>query len=238
MPHNEKLSVWIKQEFIKKFLGDKPHPFVLAMQHPSRATLSGYVVEHQHFLRQWVRSCASIIARTDKVDVTMYEIDNIVTEFFGGKDHPSHYELLLRMGEALGLNREKVLSTPPLPKTKTALAAWGEIAEKNHWLETMSAMHGLELINNRNLRNEGAKIGYFDPAILRTDEIPDAAKAFLREGYEADVGHSEDALNMIERYAGELGIEESVRKTFLKSIGTFDGYLLSRLERAREYEST
>ncbi|MFQ5951771.1 MAG: C2H2 type zinc finger domain-containing protein, partial [Candidatus Geothermarchaeales archaeon] len=32
------LRKWIKRRFIEKFYGPKPHPFVLALQHPSRAT--------------------------------------------------------------------------------------------------------------------------------------------------------------------------------------------------------
>jgi len=85
------LKAWMKKRFIERFYGEKPHAFVKALQHPSKATLLGYVVEHQHFLRQWTRSCAYIIAKTDKVDVTLYELDNINTEFGGyGPDKPSH----------------------------------------------------------------------------------------------------------------------------------------------------
>ncbi len=114
----EGLKGWMKKRFIERFYGPKPHPFVLALQHPSKPTLLGYVVEHQHFLRQWTRSCAYIVAKTDKVDVTQYELDNINTEFGGyGPERPSHYELLLRMGESLGLPREQILLAPLLYPT-------------------------------------------------------------------------------------------------------------------------
>lgn len=109
---------WIKSRFIAKFYGKNPHPFVLALQHPSRATLLGYVVEHQHFLRQWVRSCSFIMARTDQPKVVLYELDNLNTEFGGfGPQRVAHYELLLRMGESLGVDRTRVLATEPLPAT-------------------------------------------------------------------------------------------------------------------------
>ena len=98
-------------------------------------------------------------------------------------------------------------------------------------------MHGLELIANRKLKNEGASVGYFDPIILKNDEISDAAKAFLREGYEADVGHSEQALRLVEKYSRQLGIVDDVQATFLRSIDYFDRYLMARLERGRQYES-
>ena len=84
------LQSWVKHRFVEKFYGSRPHPFVLALQHPSRGTLLGYVVEHQHFLRQWVRSCSFIMARTDATDVILYELDNINTEFGGlGPEQPS-----------------------------------------------------------------------------------------------------------------------------------------------------
>ena len=232
------LKKWIKQRFIEKFYGPKPHPFVLALQHPSKATLLGYVIEHQHFLRQWVRSCSYIVAKTDRADVTLYELDNINTEFGGyGADRPSHYEFLLQMGESLGLDRQTVLKTKPLPVTREAIQLWNRTAEKEHWVETMAAMHGLELIANRELKQEGASMHYFDPSILKSDDYTEATKNFLREGYEADVGHSEEALDMVAKYSDELKRSENVQATFLRSIDAFDRYLMARLERAKQFES-
>lgn len=231
------LSSWIKTRFITKFYGPSPHPFALAMQHPSRATLLGYVVEHQHFLRQWVRSCAYIMARTEEPDVARYELDNLNTEFGGfGTSSPSHYELLLQMGESLGVSREEVLRTPPLPSTAIAIKEWNRIATEEHWVEAMAAMHSLELIANRELVDAGATIHYFDPEILSGSEIPAAAKAFLREGYEADVGHSEEALALVDRFATTSGRREDVQATVLRSMDLFDDYLIARLERAVQYE--
>lgn len=235
---NTTLKQWIKKRFIERFYGSKPHPFVLALQHPSRATLLGYVIEHQHFLQQWVHSCAYIMAKTDQPEAVLYELDNINTEFGGyGPKKPSHYELLIRMGESLGLDRGRILSTEPLPATRRALILWDEIAQKEHWLESMTAMHSLELIANRNLKTEGASVGYFDPSVLKTNEISEAAKAFLREGYEADVAHSDEALGMVEKYAKDVGLRENVQATFLRSIDAFDSYLMARLERASMFES-
>lgn len=234
----DNLSGWAKRTFIDRFLGPKPHPFVVAMQRPAPPVLIGYVLEHQHFLRQWVRSCASVIAKTDKMDVSLYEIDNITTEFGGwGSDRPSHYELLLRMGESLGLRREDILSMAPLEGTKEALKTWGEIARDSHWVGIMGAMHTLELIANRRVKEDGASITYFDPSIFHREDVPQAVKEFLREGYEADVGHSEEALALVDKYAKETGLVAEVREALKRSMDAFDIYLQARLERAREYES-
>lgn len=232
------LGAWVKSKFIARFFGPVPHAFVAALQHPSRATLLGYVVEHQHFLRQWVRSCAYIIARTDRSEVVLYELDNLMTEFGGvGPEGISHYELLLRMGESLGLDRAVVLATPPLPATRRAIEQWNEIAVREHWVAALTAMHGLELIANRNLVRDGASVHYFDPSILDGDEIPAAAQHFLREGYEADVDHSDRALELAGRFASELGVTEDVQSTFLRSVDLFDDYLIARLERGAQFEA-
>jgi pyrroloquinoline-quinone synthase len=231
------LSGWIKRRFIAKFYGQPPHPFPMALQHPSRATLLGYVFEHQHFLRQWVRSCAYITARTDEPEVARYELDNLNTEFGGfGTPSPSHYELLLQMGESLGVPREEVLRTPPLPSTATAIREWNRIATEEHWVEAMAAMHSLELIANRDLVKEGASIRYFDPGILSGSEVTSATQAFLREGYEADVGHSDEALALVDRFAPPVGRMEDVQSTFLRSADLFDDYLIARLERGAQFE--
>jgi pyrroloquinoline-quinone synthase len=231
------VSTWIKGRFIAKFYGQPPHPFPQALQHPSRATLLGYVFEHQHFLRQWVRSCAYIMARTDEPEAARYELDNLNTEFGGfGTPAPSHYELLLQMGESLGVSREKVLATPPLAATAAAILEWNRIATEEPWVEAMAAMHSLELIANRDLVKEGASIRYFDPAILEGAEVTSATKAFLREGYEADVGHSDEALGLVDRFAVGEGPKEDVQATFLRSIDLFDDYLIARLERAAQFE--
>ena len=232
------LAGWVKQRFIAKFYGTAPHPFVEALQHPSRATLLGYVVEHQHFLRQWVRSCAYIMARTDQPEVIRYELDNLTTEYGGfAPDHVAHYELLLLMGESLGVDRSTVLATPPLPATRRSLEQWNEMATREHWVSVLTAMHSLELIANRNLVDEGASVRYFDPAILSGSEITPAAQNFLREGYEADVGHSDEALALATRFAGDLDVVEEVQAVFLRSIDLFDDYLIARLERAGQFEA-
>ena len=232
------LTQWIIQKFIQKFYSENIHPFVERMQDPSRGVLLGYVLEHQHFLKQWVKSCALILARSEKDDVIRFETDNIISEY-GGHDFCNtvpHVEYLLQMGESLGLTREEIVTTDPLPATVKAISYWDDIATSNHWVEAMLAMHGLELIANKNLRSEGAKKHYFDPELLNSNKISDQAKTFLREGYEADVHHSGEALKLIEKYAKEFDIVDDVQSTFLKSIDVFDSYLMSRLERASEFE--
>jgi pyrroloquinoline-quinone synthase len=235
----EGLTAWIRQRFIARFFGARLHPFVEALQYPSRPVLLGYVLEHQHFLREWARCCAFVLAKSDREEVAAYELDNIRTEYVGeGPEVPSHYELLLRMGESYGLDRATILGTAPLATTARTLAEWHDICEKEHWVEAMAAMHSLELIAHRDLLKFGATVHYFDPEILEGAEITDEAKAFLREGYEADVDHADQALALVERFATELARVEEVQATFLRSLDLFDDYLGARLQRGDDFGPT
>ncbi|AAY81529.1 C2H2 type zinc finger domain-containing protein [Sulfolobus acidocaldarius] len=230
------LSSWIRKRFIERFYGENPHPFISAMQNPTRGVLLGYVIEHQHFLKNWVKVLSAIVFKTDKDDVMEYELENIKVEFIGYGVRPSHYELLLRMGESLGMPREKILSMTPLPSTRNAINFWRRVAETRTWLETMLAMHSLELVADRSLRQYGAKVHYFNPEILSSDRYPQEVKDFLREGYEADVSHASEALKLGEKYAEELGLKEQAQIIVLRSFDAFSKYLLARLERGFEIE--
>lgn len=124
----------------------------------------------------------------------------------------------------------------PLPSTRNAINFWRRVAETRTWLETMLAMHSLELVADRSLRQYGAKVHYFNPEILSSDRYPQEVKDFLREGYEADVSHASEALKLGEKYAEELGLKEQAQIIVLRSFDAFSKYLLARLERGFEIE--
>lgn len=231
------IKKWIVDRLIERIYGEPVHPFILRLQHPDNSVIYGYVMEHHHFLRQWVRSCSAVISKTEEEDVQLYEIDNIVSEFMGmGPDRPSHHELLLRMGESIGVSREKVYSTPPLSGTAYCIGEWRKIAEQCHWVEIMAAMHTLELTANPEIKKMGARLTYFDPSILTDNAYPEAVRNFLHEGYMADQTHSMEALELVEKYCGGREMERNVQSAVMKSISLLDTYLMSRLERGKEYE--
>ncbi|MCL5679164.1 MAG: iron-containing redox enzyme family protein [Candidatus Thermoplasmatota archaeon] len=225
------IGKWIINDFVRRFRGDNPHPFILAMQQYDPEVIRGYVVEHHHFLKQWIRSCSYVMAKTELEDVQSYELENIMTELHGyGDSEPSHHELLIRMGESLGLDRNSIISEKPLWQTAEAVKIWNDLAASGSWISTMAAMHSLELIANRDLSRYGARYPYFNPSILSDSRVPKEVKAFLREGYEADVSHSYVALDLVERHAGNGDVEE-IQYAYLRSAGAFSDYLEARLER-------
>ena len=231
----EGLAMWIRRRFAERFFSNVPNIFVLDMQNPTNYTIMGYVTEHYHFLKQWVRSCAYIIARTYIFDVQKYEVDNISEEYFGKDGNPAHVDLLLQMGESVGLKRETVVNTRPLKKTENALKYWERVCSSEHWLDAMVSMHSLELIADRNVKQYGAKYSYFRPEILEGG-ITRESSQFLKAGYEADQYHAGEALNLVEFYAKKLKMEREVQSYFLRSEDYFFSYLEARHERGKMYE--
>ncbi len=231
------ISSWIKDHFLSRFYGDTPHRFMIAMQNPSRGMLAGYAYEHHFFLKQWVKSLAYIIAKSDLEEVQRNEIDNMLVEFFGYGGKPSHHELLIRMGEDLGLKKDEIINGSPLPRTQKSIGVWEMICRDNHWLEGMAAMHSLELVANRNLRQMGSRVHYFNEEILASDRYPKSVVEFLREGYEADVGHSEYSLLLVDRHCTDVNLREEILASYLESEEAFYRYLDARYLRGKEFEA-
>ncbi len=232
------LKGWISRKLIESIYSDPPHPFIQRLQHPDNSIIYGYVMEHHHFLVQWVKSCATIISKTEVEEVQHYEIDNIISEFRGiPRDSPSHHELLLRMGESIGIDRSVVYMTKPLPATFNSISWWKRIADECHWVETMAAMHTMELTANPEIKKMGSKLSYFDPVILEDKSVPKAVKQFLYEGYLADTGHSMEALDLVEKYCSTPQLQSDVQSVVYKSMKLLDDYLRARVQRSHDYGS-
>lgn len=226
------LGGWIAGRLIERIYGDPPHPFILRLQHPDMKTIYGYVMEHHHFLVQWIRSCAAVITKTDVEEVQLYEIDNIISEFRGNPpEQPSHHELLLRMGESIGIDRSVVYSTSPLPATARCLGWWRKISEECHWVEIMAAMHTLELTANPDIKKMGSKLTYFDPAILEDEGYGKEVRRFLYEGYSADAAHSMEAIDLIVKHCTDDQLRLDTQSVVYRTVSLLDDYLMARLER-------
>ena len=233
----DKVSLWIIGRMRDKFFGKDPHPYIVKMQHPDKYLLLGYAFEHHHFLKQWVKSCSLIIANTDMEDVQHYEISNIVSEWYGTDKTPSHHELLLRMAESYGASRKDIYETVPLTATSSAISFWDMVCRKYSFVEGMSAMHSMELIADRRMKEYGASMPYFDPKILQDNSISGETVAFLREGYEADVYHAGEAMDLIDKYSETLSLEQPCQVIALASLDRLYDYLFARMKRGEMIEN-
>jgi len=103
-----------------------------------------------HFPR-WL---AAVASNCPVPDARKFLVANMYEEEVGPGGQGSHYDLLLRQGEALGLSRQDVESTAPLPSTAVAIDALDSICRGRSWLEGLAATTGLECINHPAVRAE------------------------------------------------------------------------------------
>ncbi|MCL4343170.1 MAG: hypothetical protein M1267_04905 [Candidatus Thermoplasmatota archaeon] len=232
------LKSWIATKFTRKFYSEKPHPFIEAMQKPKKSIFMGYGVEYYFFLRQKIKALAYVIAKTDKDDVQKLEAKIITPNIvYDMKDGNSEIVLLFKMYEGLGITRDSVLASMPLPPTIYSLKVWNSIAESDHWLETMAALNTMDLFYCSQLKDFGAKLPYFSPTVLDNEWIPDSVKHYLKFITDSPNEFSMESLDLIEKYAKELNLIEEVQSSFMRSLDAMDRHLQARLTRSKQYES-
>jgi pyrroloquinoline quinone (PQQ) biosynthesis protein C len=105
----------------------------------------------RHSRRCWayvVGNCALLEVRKFIVTENLYEEEAL--------EGHSHFELLVRMGNAVGLTREQIEHAKPLPTTVVALNAWEALTKNRTWYEGLAAKAVLERTNDRNCGNFSA----------------------------------------------------------------------------------
>ena len=112
-----------------------------------------FVTQFSHFTRNFPRWLAAVSANCPLPDVRQFIAGNLSEEEGGAPGHRSHYELLVTQGEALGLSREEIEHTIPLPTTALAVNALNGICRNREWLEALAATTGLECINHPQVRS-------------------------------------------------------------------------------------
>jgi pyrroloquinoline quinone (PQQ) biosynthesis protein C len=117
-----------------------------------------FVSQFSHFTRNFPRWLAAVASNCPLPEARKFLVANMYEEEIGPGGQGSHYDLLLRQGEALGLTRQQVESTDPLPSTAVAVDALDSICRERSWLEGLAATTGLECINHPALRAESGVI--------------------------------------------------------------------------------
>lgn len=122
---------------------------------PGRLTKDGgrvFVSQFSHFTRNFPRWVAAVASNCPVAAARRFLAGNMYEEEIGPEGQGSHYDLLLKQGEALGLARREIEEAPPYPTTALAIDALDSICRNRSWLEGLAATTGLECINHPALR--------------------------------------------------------------------------------------
>jgi pyrroloquinoline quinone (PQQ) biosynthesis protein C len=109
----------------------------------------------------------------------------------------SHFDLVLRMGKALGLGREEIELAKPLPTTVVALLAWETLTKNRSWHEGVAAKAVLEMTNNRQCGNFSALEA--ERWMRQLKLTRDEAEFWLLHD-SVDQIHGDGSVNLLEKY--------------------------------------
>ena len=165
-----------------------------------------FIRQFSHFTRNFPRWLAAVAANCPAHDVRKFLAANIYEEEVGMAGDGSHYDLLVRQGEGLGLRREEIERAAPLPSTLLAINAIDATCRNRPWLEGLAATSGLECVNHPDVRHEGGVLIIND---LRSWQHLGLSESQLRSRtvhMEGDKEHADAALKIM---AGHAPTEES-----------------------------
>ena len=99
------------------------------------------------------RQCwAHVVGNCPHVEVRKFIVTENLYEEEALQGH-SHFEILVRMGMALGLSRAEIEQAKPLSSTVVAMRAWEALTTNRTWYEGLAAKSVLERTNNPNCGN-------------------------------------------------------------------------------------
>jgi len=145
-----------------------------------------------HSRRCWayvVGNCPHIEVRRFIVTENLYEEEAL--------EGHSHFEILARMGQALGLSREEIEFAKPLPTTVVALNAWEALTKNRSWYEGIAAKAVLERTNNPSCGNFSALEGerWMRQLKLSRDDVE-----FWLLHDSVDQIHGDGSIRLLEKY--------------------------------------
>ena len=144
-------TIWQeRRRYVREGRIKEPHPWRVALGRGelSRAAVAGYVKNRYYFLANINRKDAQIIANCPVAEARRLlmrkYIDEEGQDLMGGK-LGAHYEMWLRVAEALGISREVMNSFEDVaPVYKYTVDALFDFVKSHHWLEGVAATYATE----------------------------------------------------------------------------------------------
>jgi pyrroloquinoline quinone (PQQ) biosynthesis protein C len=132
-------------------------------------------------------------------------------EFGEGK---AHWEILEDLGVAIGMDRDDIRASGPLPSTQLCWLAWETLTKNRHWLEGLMANTCAERSNVPGYGNgRQREVGWSG---VQRDQwralygLNDDQLAFWSIHSEADIDHSNLGWQTVAKYAEELNMADTV----------------------------
>jgi pyrroloquinoline quinone (PQQ) biosynthesis protein C len=219
-PAADEMVERIETLVVDRYFRDLP-PMIAAMaRQPTIGVARAFVLEWTKFSRQFPRWVGAIVANCPEWDVIAFEIENLFSEVVRDPaSDANHYELLVRLGGAVGLSRDEIERHQPQPESSAAFEHWWSMARQPDWLAGFAAVNGLEILGDRGLPR---RHGLASDTGLEVDPwaalgLGEDALEFFRVGSEADEGHGRHTVRIIAEHTPS-GSEERVLSVLEETI--------------------
>lgn len=119
------------------------HPFYQAWQEGKLTldALRGYACQYYHHVLAFPTYVSGAHANCDDLADRQELLENLVEEEQGPNNHP---ELWLRFAEALGLTREEVIGSEPIPETLELDGTFRRITKDSPFVQGIAALYAYE----------------------------------------------------------------------------------------------
>jgi pyrroloquinoline-quinone synthase len=201
------------------------HPFYQIWQKGELTleALRGYTCQYYHHVLQFPTYVSGTHANCDDLEDRQELLENLIEEEHGDQHHP---ELWLRFAEGIGLTREEVINSEPLPETAALISTFRRVTKDTPFVSGISALYAYEsqVPEVAGTKMDGLKqfYGINDPQTLK----------FFIVHHALDVEHSRVTRDLIAKYAESEDAEDLA----VSAVDTVTGALLSFLDGVqREY---
>jgi pyrroloquinoline quinone (PQQ) biosynthesis protein C len=193
----------------------------------------------QVLIQQWSsftrhsRQCwAYVVGNCPHVEVRKFIVTENLYEEEAVEGH-SHFEILVRMGIALGLTREEIEKGKPLPTTVVAMRAWEALTKNRTWYEGLAAKLVLERTNDPNCGNFSHNEA---ERWLRQLGLSKADTEFWWMHDSVDQIHGDGSLKLLESYLTSHAEKQAALRAAEESMMAwrvyFDGFYYEGLKRS------
>jgi pyrroloquinoline-quinone synthase len=194
------------------------HPFYQAWQRGelTPAALQYYAGQYYRHVLAFPQYVSASHANCPDQDDRRELLENLIEEERGEENHP---ELWLRFGEELGLSREAMTESEPLPETAHLVETYREFTKQGSCAQAATALYCYESqvpeIACQKIAGLRQFYGIDDPRALQ----------FLTVHIDADEWHAQVGRGFVERYGEAPEEREAVRETAQRCLDALWGFL-------------
>ena len=187
-----------------------PHPLrqLLLSGRLNREQLQGWARNQFHEFRNIHRFFGIRYQKCPIPELRRMLLENMVEEegedLFGGK-YPSHAELWVRFAAGLGIARDDILNSEPLPGIQAALEMYVSLVQHSHWAVAIGTGLVFEGGGPKRMREEREAL------VRHYPWIPADRLDFFRAHEHHDTGHGDMVTNVIRQHCMEIHLQDEMR---------------------------